>query len=223
MSSHVFTAAITVNPAFSKVATQWHMRRCLLNQTPIPCRLQIVAQERSSSCTKTAKTIMKSSSSTLHSASSLIFLSDTRHLLSLPRCKSLGLGQLLLPPGLRGLSTSLGIEAEVPPPEAAGVVANELLVVNIVMLRASPERKDVVQAPGELVTTVRINGLEQTEGDPAVHGQDVEVLGDGAPEDGASDATKTEDHDFNGRSVLSGQTERRGVLMVDLVDVLVKE
>lgn len=96
-------------------------------------------------------------------------------------------------------------------------------MVNIVVLSASPERKEVVQAPGELIATVRIDGLEQTEDDPAVHGQDVEILGDGAPDDGASYGTETEDHDFDRRGVLSSQTEGRRVLVVNLVDVLVKE
>ena len=91
------------------------------------------------------------------------------------------------------------------------------------VLGASPEGKEVMQAPGELVATVRIDSLEQTDDDPGVHGQDVEILGDGAPNDGASDGTKTENHDFDGRGVLSSQTEGSGVLVVDLVDVLVKE
>jgi hypothetical protein len=149
---------------------------------------------------------------------SCLYLRATNRLLSLP-----GLGQLPLPPVLGSLSTSLGVETEVPPPEAAGVVSDELLVVHIVVLGASPERKEVVQAPRELVAAVRINGLEYTDGDPGVHGENVEVLGDGTPEDGAADGSEAQDHDFNGRGVLGGDAEGSRVLVVNLVDVLVQE
>jgi hypothetical protein len=140
------------------------------------------------------------------------------HLLSLA-----GIGELLLAPPLARLSASLGIEHRVPPPEAAGVVSNELLVVDIVVLGAGPEGQEVVQAPWELVAAVRIDGLGETDGDPDVHCQDVEVLGDGAPDDGAADSAQTEDHDLDWRRVLSCQAERSRVLVVDLVDLLVQK
>jgi hypothetical protein len=140
------------------------------------------------------------------------------HLLSLP-----GLGELLLAPLLRSLSTSLGVKDKVPPPEAAGVVADKLLMVNIVVLGAGPERKEVVQRPGELVSTVRVDGLEDTEHNPDVHSQNVKILGDGAPDDGAADGSETQDHDLDRRGVLGSKTEWSGVLVVDLVDVLVEE
>ena len=43
-----------------------------------------------------------------------------------------------LPPLLRGLRSGLGIHDLIPPPETAGVVANEFLVVNIVPLGSAP-------------------------------------------------------------------------------------
>jgi hypothetical protein len=135
----------------------------------------------------------------------------------------LSLGQLPLAPLLGSLGTSLGVKAEVPPPEAAGVVSNELLVVDVVVLSASPEGKEVVQAPGELVAAVRINGLEHAEDNPCVHGENVEILGDGTPEDRASDGSETQDHDFDRGGVLSGEAKGSRVLVVDLVDVLVEE
>lgn len=49
------------------------------------------------------------------------------------------------------------------------------------VVSTGPEREEVVERPGELVAGVRVDGLEDTENDPDVHGQDVEVLGDGAP------------------------------------------
>jgi hypothetical protein len=96
-------------------------------------------------------------------------------------------------------------------------------VVNVVVLSSGPERQEVVQAPGELVAAVGIDGLGQTEHNPDVHGKDVKVLGDGAPNDGDTDRTETQDHDLNRRSVFSGETEGSRVLVMDLVDVLVQE
>lgn len=96
-------------------------------------------------------------------------------------------------------------------------------MVNIVVLGAGPEGEEVVQTPGELVTAVGIDGLEQAEHDPDVHGEDVQVTGDGAPENGRADSAKTKDHDFDGRGVLGGETEGCRILVVDFVDVLVEE
>ena len=96
-------------------------------------------------------------------------------------------------------------------------------MVNVVVLSASPEGKEVVQAPGELVTAVRINGLEKAEDNPAVHGQDVKILSESAPNDGTSNGTKTENHNFDGGGVFSGEAKGSRVLVVDLVDVLVEE
>lgn len=90
------------------------------------------------------------------------------------------------------------------------------------VVSAGPDGKEVVERPGELVAGVRVDGLEETENDPGVHGQDVKVLGDGAPQDGAADGAEAEDHDFDGRCVFCCQAEWCGVLVVDLVDVLVQ-
>jgi hypothetical protein len=148
-----------------------------------------------------------------------IFIQDSiRRLLGLP-----GLSELLLSPRLGSLSTGLGVKDKVPPPEAAGVVSNKLLVVNIVVFGASPEGKNMVQRPGELVAAVGINGLEKTEHNPSVHCEDVEVLGDGTPEDGAADSSESKNHDLDRRSVLGSKTEGSRVLVVDLVDILVQE
>lgn len=130
--------------------------------------------------------------------------------------------ELLLSSSLGSLSTGLGIQNIVPPAERARVVANELFVMDIVVFGASPEGKEVVERPGKLVARVCVDGLEQAKDDPDVHGQDVEILGDGAPHDGNTDSTETQAHDFNGRCVLGSETEGGRVLVVDLVDGLVE-
>jgi len=138
-------------------------------------------------------------------------------LLSLP-----ALGKLLLTTTLSSLWTALGVENVVPPSERTRVVANELLVVSVVVVSAGPEWKEVVQAPREFVTGVSVDGLGKSEDNPDVHGENVEVLSDAAPDDWCTDCTESKNHDFNWRSVLGGQTERSRVLVVDLVDHLVE-
>jgi hypothetical protein len=126
----------------------------------------------------------------------------SRHLLGLSE-----LCELLLSSSLGSLSTSLSVQNIVPPAERARVVANELFVVNIVVFSASPEGKEMVKRPGELVARMCVNGLEEAEDDPDVHGQDVEILGDGAKHDRDTNGTETQAHDFDWRGVFGSQTE----------------
>ena len=140
------------------------------------------------------------------------------HLLHLLRLPGLG----ALPPLPGRLGPGLGVEEVVPPAEAAGVVADEALVVHVVVLSAGPEGEEVVQAPGELVAGVGVDGLKQTAHDPQVHGQDVQVLGEGAPDDGAEDGAEAQEHDLDRRGVLGRQAEGGRVLVVDLVHVAVE-
>ena len=94
--------------------------------------------------------------------------------------------------------------------------------MKIVVIGAGPERKEMVQTPGEVITRMRVDGLEETEHDPHVHGQNVKVFRDSTPEDRRADSTETENHDFDRRSILRGQTKGSRVLVVNLVDVFVQ-
>lgn len=95
-------------------------------------------------------------------------------------------------------------------------------MVRIVVLGASPEWQEVVQAEWQVVTTVRIDGLEKTKDDPDVHSEDVEVTTDGSPHNGYANRAETKDHNFDGRGVLGGHTEGCRVLVVNLVNMLVE-
>jgi len=64
-------------------------------------------------------------------------------------------------------------------------------VVNVVVLGTSPEWQEVVQAPREVVTTMRIDGLEYPKNNPDIHCHDVKVAGNSSPADGHTDGTKT--------------------------------
>lgn len=69
---------------------------------------------------------------------------------------------------------------------------------------------------------MRIDSLKQSEHDPNIHGKDVQVTRQRAPQDRAADSAKTEHHDFDRGSIFRGQTEWRTVLVVDLVDHLIQ-
>lgn len=104
---------------------------------------------------------------------------------------------LVLPPSLESVRGVLGIQEIVPPAEAARVVADELLMVEIMVISPGPEREEVVETPGKLITTVRIDGLEQAQHNPDVHGEDVQVAGEGTPKNRTSHRTEAKNHDLD--------------------------
>lgn len=130
--------------------------------------------------------------------------------------------ELLLAAALVSIGTGLGVQAVVPPGEARGVVANELLVVKIVVVGAGPDGQEVAETPGEVVAAVGVDGLEKTEDNPGVHGDKVELTSNGEDDKRASNDTDAEESGFDGRSVLSSETERSRVGVVHLVDSLVQ-
>ena len=69
---------------------------------------------------------------------------------------------------------------------------------------------------------MRIDGLEQAERDPDVHGEDVQVAGEEAVEEGSADGTHSQNEDFERVSVLCRETEGCRILVVNFVDVLVQ-
>lgn len=113
-------------------------------------------------------------------------------------------------------------KAVIPPPERGSIVSNKLLVMHIVMIGARPEGEEVSQRPREVISRVRIDRLEETEHDPGVHGDDVEVSRHCAPQNGDTDGAEAEREDFDGRGEFSGHAEGRRVLVVQLVDGLVE-
>ena len=89
------------------------------------------------------------------------------------------------------------------------------------MIGARPEREDVLERPREIVSTVSIDGLEETEDDPNVHGEDVEVAGANDVEDRPSDRSSTKDEDFSRVGVFCSKAEGSRIFVVNFVDVLV--
>lgn len=67
--------------------------------------------------------------------------------------------EFLVAASLVCFGTGFGVHKVVPPAEARGIVADKLLVVNIMVLGASPDGKNVAQAPGEVKAAVGVDGL----------------------------------------------------------------
>lgn len=70
---------------------------------------------------------------------------------------------------------------------------------------------------------MRINSLEQPQRDPDINRDDVQVPREVTPKQRTRDRPGPENRDLGGMGVLSGKTERGGVLVVDLVDVFVEQ
>ena len=108
-----------------------------------------------------------------------------------------------------GLVFGISAEEVVPPSEAGRVAVSERLVVVVVVVRAGPERQEMSKGPREVVARVGVNGLEESERDPDVHRQDVQVLSEEAVEEGAGDGSLGKDEDLERMGVLGSETDGR--------------
>jgi hypothetical protein len=95
-------------------------------------------------------------------------------------------------------------------------------MVHVMVMRSSPERYEIVKGPWKVVSRVRVNNLEQAKNDPGVHGNEVKVLGNNAPQYWGSHGTESKGHNLNRRSIFRSKTEGCRVLVVDFVDILVQ-
>jgi len=115
----------------------------------------------------------------------------------------------------------VGTHDVVTPTEGSGKIIYESHVVEIVVISTGPEREDVLERPREIVSAVSIDGLEETEDNPDVHGEDVKVAGTKDVENWTSDCSSTEDEDFSWVGVLGRKTEGSRVFVMNFMDVLV--
>lgn len=99
---------------------------------------------------------------------------------------------------------------------------HEALVVEIVVIGSGPEREPVSERPGEVVSRVSVDSLEQSEGDPNVHGEDVQVVSEETVEERSRDGSLSENQDLQWMSVLGSETDGCAVGVVLLVNVLVQ-
>ena len=74
--------------------------------------------------------------------------------------------------------------------------------MKVVVVSAGPEGEKVAERPGKVVARVRVDGLEETEGDPKVDGENVQVLAEEAVKEGARDRALRKDKDLERVRVL---------------------
>jgi len=79
--------------------------------------------------------------------------------------------------------------------------------MEVMMVSTRPEGKDMLEGPGEVVAGVGIDSLEKTEGDPDVHGENVQVLGKVTVQQRSCNCSSAENHHFSGMSVFGCKTE----------------
>ena len=70
---------------------------------------------------------------------------------------------------------------------------------------------------------MRIDGLEETKGDPNVNRDDVQVLSVLAVQQRSENRSCSENHNFKWMRILRSKTKRSRVFMMQLVDVLVEQ
>lgn len=90
------------------------------------------------------------------------------------------------------------------------------------MLSTCPERKEVMKTPRKFVAGMCVDGLEQTQGDPEVDGEDVEIVEEHAPKERGADSSNTQQQNLNRRCVFGGKAEWCSVCVVDLVHASVE-
>jgi hypothetical protein len=71
------------------------------------------------------------------------------------------------------------------------------------------------------IATVCVNGLEQAQRDPNIDSENMEVASKVTIEHGSSDRPSAKDEHLSGVGVLCSKTERRRILVVELVNVFV--
>ena len=89
------------------------------------------------------------------------------------------------------------------------------------VISTGPEGEDVLERPRKIVSAVSVDGLEETENDPDVHGEDVEVSGVKNVKHWTGDRSSAENEDLSRMGEFSGKTERSRVFVVNFVDVFV--
>lgn len=131
-------------------------------------------------------------------------------------------GLLLGLSGVLGRGTGLGVQNVIPDSEGGGVVADEMVVVFIVVVCSCPEEQKVMQGDWELVPRMGVDGLEQSQGDPDGNGEQMQVLCEVAPHDRNTNSTEPQEHHLNRVCVFCSQAKWSSVSVMLLVDVFVE-
>lgn len=106
--------------------------------------------------------------------------------------------------------------------ERARVITPEVPVVIVMPVRSSPQREDPSQTPREIVSRVRVDGLELTQSHPSQHSHQMHLAGEVAKDQRGSNRAQAKKHGLPWAGVLGRQTKRRGILMVHPMDGTIK-
>ena len=79
-----------------------------------------------------------------------------------------------------------------------------------------------MQAPGKFIAAMCVDCLEQPAYNPHVHGQNVEIACDSAPQDWRTNGPETQDHNLDRRRVFGSHAKWSGVLMVNFMNILIQ-
>lgn len=121
-----------------------------------------------------------------------------------------------------GLRAGLGVETVVPPPEGRGVIADKIVVMEVVVLGSGPEGQDLVQRPREVVARVRVDSLEQSASDPNAEREEMQLSREHHVDDRHTDGAEPQGHRLHRVRVLGSHAEGCRVSVMLLVDVLVE-
>lgn len=116
----------------------------------------------------------------------------------------------------------VGAKEMIPPAERSGIIVGERHVMEIVVICTRPEWQNVLERPREVVARVGVDGLEEAEGDPDVHGDDMEVSRVHCPEDWTAECAEGKDERLERVGILCRETKGCAVLVVELVNVAVE-
>jgi len=70
---------------------------------------------------------------------------------------------------------------------------------------------------------VGVDSLKQSQDNPNINREDMEIASEGGVEDRATNGTGSKDQDFSGMGIYRCKTKRRRVLVMNFVDILVEE
>jgi hypothetical protein len=110
---------------------------------------------------------------------------------------------------------------EIAPAKGGGEIVHESHVVEIVMIGAGPEGENVLERPREVVSAMSIDGLEETESGPDVHGENVKVCCAEDVEDRSCDGSSTEDENLGWMGVFSSEAKGSRIFVVYLMYVFI--
>jgi len=90
----------------------------------------------------------------------------------------------------------------VPPSEGGSIVALEQLMMAVMIIRPGPEWHKMTQRPGKVVSRMRIDRLEESQGDPNVNRENMQIFSEETVEKRSADSALRENEYLRVRKAL---------------------